>query len=253
MISGSTPIFAASDIQKTLDYYKDVLGFETSWTWGDPPTFGSVSWGNVSMMFGLQPDLAAKVQGHQHWFKTEEVDALYDRHRERGAKVVSPIEDKPWDVREYVVEDLNGYHLRFAGPPSGEIKPSSDFPQGVQLVRRVPTGDEFSRVAGKEFYKDSIPSGILERTWGGVVALSPEGEAIGTVRIMYDSPGWFSVWDVAVLPEWQGRRIGAAIMKEAIEAVHDESPGAFVFLFTFKAGFYERLGFEEGTVTIRKV
>lgn len=253
MITRSTPIFATSDILATVAFYKDILGFENSWTWGEPPTFGSVSWGNVEIMFNLQPDLAAKVQGHQNWMRVDDVDGLYALHQERGATIVSPIEDKPWGVREYVVEDPSGYHLRFAGSPSHEVKKSSRFPEGVQIEPRIPTGEEFQRVAGEVFYREGVPPGVLERTWGGVVALSPSGEAIGTVRIMHDAPGWFSIWDVAVLPEWQGQRIGEAMMKEALTQIRQASSGAFVFLFTFKHGFYERLGFGTELVSIRKV
>jgi hypothetical protein len=35
--------------------------------------------------------------------------------------------------------------------------------------------------------------------------------------------------------------------------VHEESPGAFVYLFTYKHGFYEKLGFTEQTVSLRRV
>lgn len=253
VITGSTPIFAAADIEATIAYYKEVLGFETSWTWGEPPTFGSVSLGNVTMMFCLQPDLAAKVQGHQHWFKVEDVDELYEKHRERGAKIVEPIENRPWDAREYVIEDLNGYRLRFAGPPSGPVEKSRPFPEGVQIIRRPPTAEEYALVAGSSFYSGGALSTVLEKTWQGVVAISPDGVTIGTARIMYDAPGWYSVWDVAVSPDWQGQRIGGAIMKETLQMVHEASPGAFVFLFTSKHGFYERLGFGEQMVSMRKV
>ena len=62
VVISSTAIFASSDIVATLAFYKDVLGFESTWTWGEPPTFGSVSMGGVSIMFNLQPELAAKVR-----------------------------------------------------------------------------------------------------------------------------------------------------------------------------------------------
>ena len=162
------------------------------------------------------------------------------------------IEDKPWGVREYVVEDPSGYHLRFAGSSSHEVKKSRSFPEGVRIEPRVPTGEEFQQVAGQVFYRDGVPAGVLEKTWNGVVAFSPNGEAIGTVRIMHDAPGWFSIWDVGVLPEWQGQRIGEAMMKAALELVSQASPGAFVFLFTYKQGFYERLGFGTETVSMRR-
>ena len=42
-------------------------------------------------------------------------------------------------------------------------------------------------------------------------------------------------------------KIGASLV------VSEESPGAFVYLFTFKHGFYERLGFSKETLSMRKV
>jgi len=252
-VISSTAIFASSDIQATLAYYKDVLGFESTWTWGDPPTFGSASRGGVTIMFNLQPDLAARIKGHQHWVKVDDVDELHRLHRSNGATVVQEIEDKPWGVREYVVEDLNGYHLRFAGAPSSEVAKSKPFPEGIMIERRKPTPDEYACVAGAAFgYKKAEP-GLLDRTWNGVVALSFEGKAIGVLRIMWDAPGWFSIWDVAVVPDWQAHRIGSTMMKEALEMIREASPGAIVHLFTYKHGFYERLGFGMETVSVRRL
>lgn len=253
MVSGSSPILVVADVPATVQFYTEVLGFASSWTWGEPPTFGAATWGNVTIMFSVLPELVGRVEGHGHWFDVEDVNGLYAQHLERGAKIVSPIEDKPWGRREYTVRDINGYHLRFAGDPSYTPRGTGVFPPGVQIVRRMPTVEEHERVAGSSFYKDGTPSGILDRTWKAVVATDSNGEAIGTTRIMYDAPGWFSIWDVAVLPDWQGRRIGTAMMEAALDIVHEESPGAFVYLFTFKHGFYERLGFSKGTVEMRKV
>ena len=252
MIS-STAIFASSDIEATLAHYKDVLGFESSWTWGEPPTFGSATMGGVTIMFNLQPELAARVQGHQHWIKVDDADELYRLHQAKGAMVVQEIEDKPWGVREYVVEDPNGYHLRFAGPLSTSPRKSQPFPPGVTIERRKPTDEEYSAVAGASFgHKEPVP-GLLERTWNGVVALSPSGESIGVLRIVQDAPGWFSIWDVAVVPDWQARRIGSKMMEEALAMVREASPGAIVHLFTFQHGFYERLGFAKETVSMRRL
>jgi ribosomal protein S18 acetylase RimI-like enzyme len=251
-VISSTAIFASSDIAATLAYYKDVLGFESTWTWGDPPVFGSASKGGVTITFNLQPELAAKVQGHQHGVKVHDVDALYEMHRSRGARIVEEIEGKPWG-REYVVEDLNGYHLRFTGPPVSDAPKSEPFPEGVTIERRKPSSDEYAVVAGQAFgHKEHVP-GLLESTWNGIVARSPNGHAIGVLRIMWDAPGWFSIWDLAVVPDWQAHRIGSTMMKEALEMIREASPGAIVHLFTFKHGFYERLGFTEGTVSMLRL
>lgn len=253
MLTAATPILASADILGTLKFYREILGFESSWTWGEPPVFGAAVWGPVTVLFELQPELASKVAGHPLSINADPVDELYSLHLERGAKIVSPLEDKPWGIREYIVEDLHGYHLRIAGSISSGAKPSNPFPPGVTLERRLPTVAEYAEVAGSAFGRTETPDGVLERSWRGVVALSPEGQAIGVVRIVYDAPGWFSIWDLAVLPEWQGRRIGQRLMREATAVIHDESPGAWVYLFTSKPGFYEKLGFQEQTVRMKKV
>ncbi|MBV6457808.1 MAG: hypothetical protein HONBIEJF_00928 [Fimbriimonadaceae bacterium] len=252
MIS-STAIFASADVAATLAFYKDVLGFESSWQIGEPPTFGSASVGGVTIMFCLQPELAAKVGGHQHWIKVDDADTLYDRHRAAGATIVSAIDNMPWGSREYVVEDPAGYHLRFAGPPVNEPARSQPFPEGVTIERRLPTVEEYADIAGRAFsYKELQPE-ILQTTWGGVVAIAPGGETVGVVRIVRDAPGWFSIWDVAVLPEWQARRIGSEMMKAALAMIREASPGANVHLFTYQHGFYDRLGFKKETVSMIRV
>lgn len=257
-VISSTAIFATADIVATLAYYKDVLGFDHTWTWGDPPSFAGANCGGVSLMFCLQPELAAHVGGHQHWVKIEDADELYAKHKASGAKIVEEIGDWPWGAREYVVEDINGYRLRFAGPPSSEAPASEPFPADVVIGRDTPTPDEYERVRAAAFGSGDGPfpdaaEELLARTWRFVTARNGSGELIGVLRVVHDAPGWFSVWDVAVDPAFQGRRIGSKMMEEAMAMVREDSPGAFVFLFTFKHGFYEKLGFAKETVSMRKV
>ena len=252
MVTSSAPILASADIQASVMFYEEVLGFTNPWTMGDPPSFGGVSMGAVSIMFNLQPELASKVHGHEHWLNVKDADELYAQHLGRGAKIVSEIKDQPWGFREYTVEDPSGYHLRFAGPLSQNVPPSIPFPTDVTIERRLPTAAEYEAIAGAAFYRSGTNPDFLTHAWNGVVALS-YGQAIGMARIMNDAPGWFSIWDVAVVSEWQGQHIGQKLMEEALEMIRTASPGAWVYLFTFKQGFYERLGFSKEGVSMRKV
>ncbi len=252
MVTSASPIFATSDIAATLKFYKEVLAFDSVWTWGEPPTFGGASKGPVSFLFNLQPDLAQKVAGHEHWINVKDLDELYAVHLRRGAKIVCEIGDRPWGFREYVVEDPSGYHLRFAGPLLGKVPTSEPLPAGVTLERRLPSAEEYEAIAGSAFYRTGTDSEFLDHSWNGVVAVSSAGAAIGMARIVKDAPGWFSVWDVAVLPAWQGKHIGQQMMATVLAMVAEISPGANVFLFTNKHGFYERLGFGVEDVSMRK-
>ena len=40
------------------------------------------------------------------------VDELFERWNDTGAKIVEAVEDKPWNLREFRVADLDGNQLR---------------------------------------------------------------------------------------------------------------------------------------------
>jgi uncharacterized glyoxalase superfamily protein PhnB len=42
------------------------------------------------------------------WVFAEEIEARYEELKAAGAKVVEPLEVKPWGIRQFTVEDLDG-------------------------------------------------------------------------------------------------------------------------------------------------
>jgi uncharacterized glyoxalase superfamily protein PhnB len=48
-----------------------------------------------------------------HWVFAENLDATYEELRSRGARIVEPPENKPWDLRQFTVEDLDGNRFYF--------------------------------------------------------------------------------------------------------------------------------------------
>ena len=42
----ATPILNVKNLQASMDYYVQKLGFEKKWDWGDPPSFGGVICGH---------------------------------------------------------------------------------------------------------------------------------------------------------------------------------------------------------------
>ena len=109
----SEAILATADVAATIKFYREQLGFTKEWFWDDPPTHGGVEWGEIDLMFQKNVELAKHVEGHQHYFFVSDVDALYATHQANGVTIVSPLERKPWGMREYTVRDPSGYHLRF--------------------------------------------------------------------------------------------------------------------------------------------
>ena len=48
--------------------------------------------------------------------EVEDVDGLYERARRLGVDIVKPIQDRPWDARDFRISDPDGYFLRFTTP-----------------------------------------------------------------------------------------------------------------------------------------
>lgn len=122
------PILACNDVLATAHWYRDVLGFviDDEWT-GE--TWGML-WAEGSQVFlSLRPELVKTAKGQELLIAAPDVDAVYARHKANGAKIVSPLQTQPWGLREYTVEDPNGYHLRFqtsVGTGDGDSEPIPD-------------------------------------------------------------------------------------------------------------------------------
>jgi catechol 2,3-dioxygenase-like lactoylglutathione lyase family enzyme len=111
------PILNVKSVPASIAYYVDKLGFEKKWDWGEPVDFACVGRDQVELFF---------CQGGQGapgtWISifVQDVDALYDDYRARGAIIRTPPTDYPWGVREMNVEDLDGHRLRLGGDGGGE-------------------------------------------------------------------------------------------------------------------------------------
>lgn len=253
MLRSSQPILAVADVRATIRFYREVLGFQSEWVWGDTPDFGGVRWGGIHVMFCLQPSLAGRVEGHMHAFFCDDVNALREQHREAGAPVISEIANKPWGIREYTVRDINGYHLRFGGPAAHDpsAPPPAALPDYIDIVERVPTPGEFAALAAGVGWKTedvATTVGALRNSLFGVVAVDRRsGRAVGTARVVGDGVKFFYVQDVMVLPEFQNQRIGSAVMEAVMARLRRTAPrGSWIGLFTGRPSFYERHGFASG-------
>jgi GNAT superfamily N-acetyltransferase/uncharacterized glyoxalase superfamily protein PhnB len=249
VINSSTPIFAVSNIVETVAYYRDVLGFRQQWLWEDPPTFGCIELGKAQIFLSLDPELAARMEGVTHFLGADNVDALYESHRVRGADIISPIENKPWGIREYTLRDLNGYELRISGPEKYE-KPAGgvdSLPEDVHIVLGVPSIDQYVdlfKSVGWAVDREHMEIAV-QNTVVGVLAVA-DGQPVGMARITGDGM-YYMLWDVIVRPSHQGRRIGSALIEAAMKELRNRArSGAFVGLFTGKPAFYETFGFKSG-------
>jgi catechol 2,3-dioxygenase-like lactoylglutathione lyase family enzyme len=108
------PNLPTRDVPAAQEWYRDALGLEVKWIWED--NFGSVGSGYVELFLYEADDPKPVVCS----VFVDDVDAVYERSRERGGEIVSELEPKPWGLREFSLRDPDGNVLRI-GSPSGEV------------------------------------------------------------------------------------------------------------------------------------
>jgi len=54
MMAGSATVFVVSDITASLAYYRDVLGFEVTFEYGQPPSYACLCRDEVGLALGAQ-------------------------------------------------------------------------------------------------------------------------------------------------------------------------------------------------------
>ena len=107
------PTIVAPDVKAAVDHYRDVLGFDVDFIYGEPPMHAGVRLGNASMHISR-----GEVALGSSWiyFVVDDADELYAMQKQRGADVDQPPENRPYNLRDYRAKDLNGYTLMFGQP-----------------------------------------------------------------------------------------------------------------------------------------
>ncbi len=108
-IAPPTPELPVEDVERAQQHYRDALGFEIGWL--EPEgDIGAVSRADVAIFFRRRGRPFDPVV---HWIFAPDIDATYEELRSRGARIVEPLEKKPWGLRQFTVEDLDGNRFYF--------------------------------------------------------------------------------------------------------------------------------------------
>ena len=108
-IDRPVPELPVADVERAQQYYRDTLGFEIGWLYPSKE-IGAVSRGDVAIFFRRrEPPFEPAV----HWVFARDVDVTYDELKSLGANIVEPLQNKPWGLRQFTVDDLDGNRFYF--------------------------------------------------------------------------------------------------------------------------------------------
>jgi lactoylglutathione lyase len=124
-----TPNLLVANVERSLAFYEGVLGFERGFTVPEqsPFVFASVAGGPVEIFFN---DAAGAIKEYPvfggkpigatgtMYIEIEAVDALHDRLKPT-VPIVMPLVTQFYGMREFAIEDPDGYVITFAERVNG--------------------------------------------------------------------------------------------------------------------------------------
>ena len=121
-LSAVSPSFTVSDVEKSLGWYRDVMGFEVVKRWEDGGKLMGVelSAGPAIFMIGQDDWKKGKNREKGAGFRLycdtdQDVDELAKGIKARGGKLLDePRDEEEWGARIFSVEDPDGFKITIA-------------------------------------------------------------------------------------------------------------------------------------------
>ena len=116
------PYFIVDDVVASANWYRDKLGFQYERLWGNPPAFCMVKRrGIIIMLSQFRPAIAPNPnrlrdphnEASDAYIWTEDADALNAEFKAKGVTIARDLCDQEYGMRDFDIEDCNGYRLCF--------------------------------------------------------------------------------------------------------------------------------------------
>jgi len=116
-----SPTLAVRNMKQTIEFYKNSLGFKMGMAFpnADNPEYADLSKDGMVVMFiptgnvgigakeklGVGVNLYMQIDGN--------IDEYCNELKNKGVKIIVDIKDQPYGIRDFMVEDIDGYKLTF--------------------------------------------------------------------------------------------------------------------------------------------
>lgn len=118
-VQSVAPVLCVNDMAATLACLRDKLGFVLAGAVSEPPVWASLTRDNAEVMLVCGP-FPQPAQDWAAYIYVDDADALHSEFLLRGADIIRPPVDKPYNNREFEVRLPDGRLLAFGGPiPAG--------------------------------------------------------------------------------------------------------------------------------------
>lgn len=120
-LRSASPSITVNDLEKSLVFYRDVLGFHVKERWMHDGKLGGVELvaGVVSFFVGQDDWKKGKDRVKGVGFRifcttVQNIDALAAQIKARGGKLLEEPKDQSWGTRDFAVADPDGFKITFS-------------------------------------------------------------------------------------------------------------------------------------------
>ena len=124
-LSPAEPCVFVTSFDAALEFYTGKLGFAVVFTYGEPPFYAQVTRGgaNLTLRHVDAPVMDPALRDREELLSASltvatraDIEALYREYQAAGVTFFQPLKDEPWGARDFIVSDIDGNLLLFAGP-----------------------------------------------------------------------------------------------------------------------------------------
>ena len=125
VIIAAEPQLFVADIKSSCDFFASKLGFAVGFTYGEPPFFAQVGrdGARINLRCVEQPVIDPELRDREQLLSAAltvatagEITQLFLEFQATGAVFFQTIKREPWGARNFIVSDVDGNLLLFAGP-----------------------------------------------------------------------------------------------------------------------------------------
>lgn len=106
-------VFVVRDLDASLAYYREALGFDVAFTWGEPTYYAGVCRGAVTLHLQAASRTPRPPGASSLCVFVGSADDVHRELRGRGARVLKEPATYPYGMRDFDVADLDGNTLVF--------------------------------------------------------------------------------------------------------------------------------------------
>jgi DNA-binding MarR family transcriptional regulator/catechol 2,3-dioxygenase-like lactoylglutathione lyase family enzyme len=109
----SNVVFHVSNLDKALQFYTQVLGFEIGFKFGKPETYAGLTWKGVNLHISSSYPYKNNTGHGNLYIFCGEIESLYKRLDAAGVDFYSRISDREYGMRDFAIKDPDGNQIGF--------------------------------------------------------------------------------------------------------------------------------------------